>query len=112
MTEAGELSEARSEAATSGDAEAGRELGHEKEVFGVLQRAVRLRVCARGRVIEAVEGVEAAAHQLPWGGSGGGGGHQTLAEDRGRLMNAGLAPGNGSIMKFNSPILTLMLGIE
>ena len=93
MTEAGELSKARSEAATSGDAEAGRELGHEKEVFGVLQRAVRLRVCARGRVIEAVEGVEAAANQLPGGGPGRrGGAHQTLAEDARCLMNTLLAP--------------------
>ena len=105
MAEAGELSEARSEAASSGDAEAGRELGHEQQMLGVLERAVRLRVRARGLVVEAVEGVEAAAHQLPRGGPGGGGGHQTLAEDGGRLMNAGLAPGNGSIMKFKSPIL-------
>ena len=68
MTEAGELSEA----ATSGDAEAGRQLRHEQLLLGVLQRAVRLRVRCRCRVIEAVQGVEAAANQLPRGGSGGG----------------------------------------
>ena len=112
MAEAGELSEARSEAASPGDAEAGWELGHEQQVLGVLERAVRLRVRARGWVVEAVEGVEAAAHQLPRGGTGGGGGHQTLTEEGGRLMNTGLAPGNGSIMKFKSPILTLMLAIK
>ena len=68
MTEAGELSEA----ATSGDAEAGGQLGHEQLLLGVLQRAVGLRVRGRGRVVEAVESVEAAANKLPRGGSGRG----------------------------------------
>ena len=90
VTEAGELSEA----ATSGDAEAGRQLGHHQQLLGVLERIVRLRVVrGGGRVVEAVQGVEAAANQLPRGGTGRGWGHQALAEDGGCLMNAGLAPG-------------------
>ena len=88
MTEAGELSDV-----TSGDAEAGRELRHEEQVLGVLQRVLRLRGCAGGRAVEAVEGVEAAANQLPGGGPGRrGGAHQTLAEDARCLMNTLLAP--------------------
>ena len=101
MTEAGELREA---GATSGDAEAGRQLGHQQQLLGVLERAVRLRVERRGGgwVVEAVQGVEAAANKLPRRGTGRGRGHQTLAEDRGCLMNAGLAPGKRSIVNFSN----------